>query len=267
MEHNWIMWIIRRVTSQDIVLPTLLLIVLIACWQALSTSGILPVYLVPPPSVVAAKAWETKGLLWFHALVTSYEVLVGFLLSVFGGVLLGATVISSKIVQKTVYPWLVVVQVIPKVAVGPLIVIWLGFGFWPKILIAFLLGFFPIMISTMHGLASVEKEKIYLLQTMGGRRLSTFRYLLLQSSLPDICSSFKVAITLVTIGAIVGEFIGSDNGLGYVLISANGSLDAPLLFVALLWITAISLIFYAIVTAIEKILIPWHVSVRSPTTT
>jgi NitT/TauT family transport system permease protein len=224
---------------------------------------VLPPYLVPAPSTIAWKAWGTKALMWSHALVTSYEIVFGFLLSVVGGVTLGAAVVSSRTAQKAVYPWLVVIQVVPKVAIGPLIVIWLGYGYWPKILIAFLLGFFPIMISTMHGLASVEREKIFLLQTMGAGRLKVFRYLLLFSSLPDICNSFKVAITLVTIGAIVGEFIGSDTGLGYVLISANGMLDSALLFVALVWITVVSLIFYAMVSVAEKLIVPWHTSVRS----
>lgn len=251
--------------SSNVVYPLVLLVVILAAWETMSDQGLLPPYLVPSPSVIAARLWKTKYLLWPHALITSYEIMVGFALSVIGGVFLGAAVISSKVAQKAAYPWLVVVQVVPKVAIGPLIIIWLGFGFWPKVLIAFLLGFFPIMISTMHGLASVERDQIFMLQTMGGGSFSVFRYLLLYSSLPDICNSFKVAITLVTIGAIVGEFIGSDTGLGYVLISANGSLDAPLLFVALLWITVISLIFYAAVSLIEKFMIPWHVSVRAPT--
>lgn len=214
---------------------------------------------------MARRTWETKNLLWPHALVTIYEIALGFLLSIIGGVLFGASVVSSRTLYQAVYPWLVVVQVIPKVAIGPLIVIWLGFGYMPKILIAFLLAFFPIMIATMHGLTSVERDKIFLLRTMGAGRFKTFRYLLLFNALPEICSSLKVAITLATIGAIVGEFIGADTGLGYVLISANGTLDAVLLFVALLWITVIALIFYAVVSVLQQLLTPWHVSVRALT--
>jgi NitT/TauT family transport system permease protein len=140
----------------------------------------------------------------------------------------------------------------------------LGFGFGPKILIAFLLAFFPIMINTMLGFKSIQRDATFLMQTMGARRSQVFRYLLVPHALPSICGSLKVAITLATVGAIVGEFIGSNTGLGYVLMTANGILDAGLLFVALFWITAVALIFYAAVSLLERLLIPWHVSIRLP---
>lgn len=252
--------------SGSICYPLALLALTLASWELVSDIGLLPPYLVPAPSAIASRAWETKYLLWPHALVTTYEVFLGFFLSVAGGILFGAAIVSSRVLGQAFYPWLVVVQVIPKVAVGPLIVIWLGFGYLPKILIAFLLAFFPIMIATMHGLTSIERDKVFLLRTMGASRFKIFRYLLIFNALPEICNSLKVAITLATIGAIVGEFIGSNVGLGYVLISANGTLDTVLLFVALLWITVLSLAFYAGVSILQKLLTPWHVSVRAPTT-
>jgi NitT/TauT family transport system permease protein len=250
--------------SRRVIYPALLLVLFLGVWELASDRGWLPVFLVPAPSTIFRRTIETRDLLATHALATSYEILVGFLLAVAGGVLLGVAVVSSRTVEDAVYPWLVVVQVIPKVAVGPLLAVWLGFGFGPKILIAFLLAFFPIMINTMLGFKSIQREATFLMQTMGARRSQVFRYLLLPHALPSICGSLKIAITLATVGAIVGEFIGSNTGLGYVLMTANGILDAGLLFVALFWITVVAMIFYAAVSLVERLLIPWHVSMRPP---
>jgi NitT/TauT family transport system permease protein len=257
--------ILRRSVSASVAYPLLLLVIFLAGWHAASAYGLIPPYLVPPPSTVWSRGIETAGLLWGHSLVTSYEILIGFLLSVIGGVLLGAAIVSSRTLEQTLYPWLVVIQVIPKVAIGPLLVVWLGFGLGPKVLIAFLLGFFPILINTMLGLKSVPRDSIFLMQTMGASRLTVFRRLLLPHAMPSICGALKVAVTFATIGAIVGEFIGANIGLGYVLIAATGNLDTGLLFVALFWVTAVALLFYGAVAAIEKLLIPWHISVRAPT--
>ena len=254
--------ILRRSVSASVVYPLLLLVIFLAAWHGASAYALMPPYLVPSPSKVLSRSIDTAGLLWGHALVTSFEILIGFLLSIIGGVLLGTAIVFSRTLEQTLYPWLVVVQVIPKVAIGPLLVVWLGFGFGPKILIASLLGFFPIMINTILGLKSVPRDSIFLMHTMGANRFIVFRLLLLPHALPSICSALKVAVTFATIGAIVGEFIGANTGLGYVLIAATGNLDTSLLFVALLWITVVALLFYGAVAAVEKLLIPWHISVR-----
>ena len=253
---------LAAVASRRVIYPIILLIVFLGLWELASDRGWLPAFLVPAPSTIFRRTIETRELLAMHALATSYEIFVGFLLAVVGGVALGAAVVSSRAVEDAVYPWLVVIQVIPKVAIGPLLAVWLGFGFGPKILIAFLLAFFPVMINTMLGFKSIQREAGFLMQTMGARRSQVFRYLLVPHALPSICGSLKIAITLATVGAIVGEFIGSNIGLGYVLMTANGILDAGLLFVALFWITIVALIFYAAVSLAERLLIPWHVSVR-----
>jgi len=255
---------LAAIASRRVISPTILLIVFLGLWELASDRGWLPAYLVPAPSTIFWRIIETRDLLAMHALATSYEIFVGFLLAVVGGVALGAAVVSSRAVEDALYPWLVVIQVIPKVAVGPLLAVWLGFGFGPKILIAFLLAFFPIMINTMLGFKSIQRDAGFLMQTMGASRSQVIRYLLVPHALPSICGSLKIAITLATVGAIVGEFIGANVGLGYVLMTANGILDAGLLFVALFWITVVALIFYAAVSLAERLLIPWHVSVREP---
>jgi len=235
---------------------------MLVAWEACSRSGILPSYLVPSPSVIASKFVETFGTMVAHAGITIGEIALGFILAVVGAVFLAAIIVSFRWVEKLAYPWLVVLQVIPKVALGPLLILWLGFGFFPKVLMAFLLAFFPIMIDSIIGLRSLSNDSIYLLRSMGAGRLAIFRYLQLPTALPHLFGSLKVGITLAVVGALVGEFIGGNKGLGYVLVVANGSLDTALLFVSLFWISVIALVFYGLVVAAENYFVSWHVSHR-----
>lgn len=231
-------------------------------WEACSRTGALPAYLVPAPTTIATKFVETFAQMTGHAVVTVGEVALGFVLALVGAVFLAAIIVFFKTVEKLAYPWLVILQVIPKVALGPLLIIWLGFGFFPKVLMAFLLAFFPIMIDTIIGLRSLSNDSIYLLRSMGGGRFSIFRYLQLPTALPHLFGSLKVGMTLAVVGALVGEFIGGNKGLGYVLVVANGSLDTALLFVSLLWISVLALLFYALVVLAERYFVSWHVSHR-----
>jgi NitT/TauT family transport system permease protein len=236
--------------------------VLLAIWEACSRSGVLPAYLVPSPFVIAGKFVETFPTMTGHAAYTVAEITLGFILAVVGAVFLAAIIVFFKWIEKLAYPWLVILQVIPKVALGPLLIIWLGFGFFPKVLMAFLLAFFPIMVDTIIGLRSLSNDSIYLLRSMGAGRWAIFRYLQLPTALPHLFGSLKVGMTFAVVGALVGEFVGGNKGLGYVLVVANGSLDTPLLFTSLLWISVIALALYGLVVLAEQTFVSWHVSHR-----
>jgi NitT/TauT family transport system permease protein len=238
-------------------------VVVVLLWEAGARAGIYPPYVLPAPSAIAARLADTVGLLGAHMVVTVGEIVGGFVLAAVVGVLLAAAIVFVPFVDRAVYPWLVVVQVIPKVALGPLLVVWLGFGFLPKVLIAFLLAFFPVMIDTIVGMKSVERDAIFLMRSMGASAARIFVALRLPHALPHVFGSLKVAITLATVGAVVGEFIGADKGLGYVLIFANGSMDTTLMFAALVWITVVALALYAAVAAAERLFLRWHVSQRA----
>jgi NitT/TauT family transport system permease protein len=241
----------------------LVFIVACAVWEMGARAGWFPPYVLPAPSAIMQRLGETAGLLWGQMLVTAAEIIGGFALALVVGVVLAAAVVFVPFIERAVYPWLVVVQVIPKVALGPLLIIWLGFGFFPKVLISFLLAFFPIMIDTIVGMKSVERDAVFLMRSMGAGNARIFFNLRLPHALPHLFGSLKVAITLATVGAIVGEFIGADRGLGYVLIFANGSMDTTLMFAALVWISALALVFYAMVSGSERLFLRWHVSQRS----
>jgi NitT/TauT family transport system permease protein len=197
-----------------------------------------------------------------HSVVTGVEIILGFLLAVAVGGALAVIIVYYPPFEATVAPWIVVSQVIPKVALGPLFVIWLGFGLLPKVIIAFLIAFFPILIDTVVGLRSVDRDSIFLLQAMGAGRGKIFRYLLLPNALPNIFAGMKVAITLATVGAIVGEFVGANEGLGYVILFANGTMDTSLLFSALVVLSLQAFLLYAVIGLLQKIFVRWHVSQR-----
>lgn len=236
---------------------------LVAIWHVSSALELLPTYVVPPPIAVAKKLASTFPTMIGHAAITLFEIVAGFALATIGAVTLAVLVVFWRPIERVAYPWLVVLQVIPKVALGPLLVLWLGFGYFPKVLMAFLLAFFPIMVATIIGLRSLEANSVNLMRSMGASRLQIFRYMQLPTALPQLFGSLKVAMTLAVVGALVGEFVGGNQGLGYVLVVANGSLDSELLFVSLVWISILSLALYGCVAYCEKSLVAWHVSVRN----
>jgi NitT/TauT family transport system permease protein len=148
-------------------------------------------------------------------------------------------------------------------AVAPLFIVWFGFGLMPKVFIAFLIAFFPIVINTVVGLAAIEPEKIHLARSMGLSGAATFFKIRLPNALPSIFGGLKIAITLAVVGAVVGEFVGGDAGLGYLLMSANGSMDTPLLFAGLVGLTLIGIVLFMVIEIAERFAIPWHTSTRS----
>jgi NitT/TauT family transport system permease protein len=247
---------------ENLAYPSALFVLSVVFWELGARLGWFPSYLLPAPTVIFERLIKTVGLLSHHAVVTSAEILLGFAIAVMVGVLLAVVIVFVRAVDRAIYPWLVFVQVIPKVALGPLLVVWLGFGFLPKVLMAFLLAFFPVMISAMIGFRSIEKDTFFLLRSMGAGQFKTLLYLRLPTALPVIFGSLKVAITLATVGAIVGEFIGANEGLGYVLVTANGVLDTALIFTALTWISALALLFYGAIALLERSFVRWHVSHR-----
>jgi NitT/TauT family transport system permease protein len=185
---------------------------------------------------------------------------LGFVLSIAVGVPLALATFLWPAFARSVYPLLVSSQAVPKMAVAPLFIVWFGFGLLPKVLIAFLIAFFPIVISTVVGLAAIEPEKIHLARSMGLGAAATFFKIRLPNALPSIFGGLKVAITLAVVGAVVGEFIGGDAGLGYVLMSANGSMDTALLFAGLIGLTVIGVVFYLLIELAERLALPWRSS-------
>jgi NitT/TauT family transport system permease protein len=242
--------------------PIGLSVAVILLWEVGVRALHVPTYLVPAPSEIAASIGLRWSLLIHHGIVTTLEVVLGFGLSIITGIPLAIAIFAFPIVARSVYPLLVGSQTIPKSAIAPLFIIWFGFGLASKVLIAYLISFFPIVISTIVGLASIEQEKVWLARSMGLSPLDTFRKVRLPYALPSIFGGLKVAATLAVIGAVVGEFVGSSSGLGFLLLQANGSLDTPLLFAGLVALSVLGMVSFMVVGLAEHFSIPWHSSQR-----
>ena len=169
---------------------------------------------------------------------------------------------NSRIAEAYVFPLLVFSQSVPKVAVAPLFVVWFGFGLAPRIITAFLLGFFPVLVASVQGFKSVEPDMVDLVRSMEANRWQVFRLLSLPHALPAIFSGLKVSVTLAVVGAVVGEFVGANSGLGYELQRSSGAFELPQMFAALMLLSLIGVVLFSIVELIERLMIPWHVSRR-----
>lgn len=241
------------------ILPPLATIVLIlVVWEGAVDALKIPLYLVPPPSTIFRFVVNNFPLIWKHSVVTAWEITLGFVLSVVVGFPLGVLVVESRLVSRTVYPLLVMSQTFPKLAIAPLFIVWFGYGQAPKLLVAFLIAFFPILIDTAVGLRSIDEDTIDLARAIGLGRLQTFLKIRLPRALPSILGGFKIAITLAVVGAVVGEFLGTDVGLGYLIVQATGNVNTPLLFSALVALTLLGVLFYVLVSAGERLMIPWY---------
>ncbi len=234
-------------------------------WQFAVTFWKVPAYLLPPPSKIAVTFVTDWRVIYLNLGPTVISTLGGFALSLVIGVPLAVLIVFSHVAERLLYPPMVASQAIPKVAIAPLFIVWMGYGITPKIWIAFLIAFFPIVIDTVVGLRSVPPEMIQLGRSMGGGTLRVFLKLRLPNALPNLFAGMKVAIALAVVGAITGEFVGSQAGLGYLLTSASGQMDTPLVFAVLVTVSAIAVILFALIDGLERLAIPWHSSMRSRT--
>ena len=248
-------WVARTQTAVAFV-------AILVAWQLVGLK--VPRYLLPTPLGTVQELWARAPLLGQHAVVTLREIVLGFLLAVAVSVPCGLAVAFSRAVERVVMPVLVFTQLIPKIALAPLFIIWFGFGLFPKVFMTFLLSFFPIVIDAVVGFRSLDQEIVYLTRSMGLGPWQAFVKVRLPHALPNIFAGLKVAITLATVGAIIGEFVGSDRGLGYLLLVAGGDLRTELLFATLVVLTAIGLFLYYVMASLERLAIPWHISRRGP---
>jgi NitT/TauT family transport system permease protein len=242
--------------------PIWLVIVLIIGWDLCIRLFKIPQYLIPTPWQVVQQLFREWPMLWREALPTLYATLGGFVLSALVGVPIAMWIAYSRLVESFVYPLLVFSQSVPKVAIAPLFVVWFGFGVIPKVIAAFLLGFFPVIVATVQGFKSIESDVIDLARSMGASPLKVFIKFRLPQAMPAIFSGLKVSVTLAVVGAVVGEFVGSNSGLGYVLQKANGTFDLPLMFAALVILSMIGVLLFLVLELIERWVLPWHASQR-----
>jgi NitT/TauT family transport system permease protein len=244
----------------EILLVPVAMVALIGIWTLIGRLGNYPTFLLPTPQQVWNKFLKVAadGTLWYHTSVTLVEILAGLALGLTAAMLLGYLLAKSPLIERFLSPYIVASQSVPIVALAPLLIVWFGFGLLSKALVCGLTIFFPVLISTIIGLRSVEEDLMDLMRTLEASRWQIFKYLEVPAALPVLLGGLKIGVTLSVIGAVVGEFAQSDRGLGFLVNLANrGLFDTPLMFVSLFVLMTIALGLYGMVSALEALLLRW----------
>ena len=231
--------------------------VLLLLWQFGVRAAGVPEYILPVPTEFLQKLWLARPLIAQHTLVTANEIVLGFLLATVVSIPLGFLVVTLRPLERAVYPLIVFFQLVPKIAIAPLFVVWFGFGLFPKVLLTFLLCFFPTLVASMTGFRALDERVLYLTRSMGATWWQTFRYVRLPAAMAYIFAGLKVSIVFAATGAIVGEFVGANSGLGYLLLRGTSYLDMPLIFAVLVALSIVGIAFSYLVQIAERLLMPW----------
>jgi NitT/TauT family transport system permease protein len=221
-----------------------------------------PRYILPKPSEIFTKAWADWPILARYTWVTGVETVLGYIVALILAVPLGLAIAFSKIMRATIYPFFVSLEMTPKIAFAPIFISWLGFGLLPKVIIVFLVCFFPIVLNAILAFTSLSEELTRFCRSTGAGALRTFRLVRLPAALPQCFVGFKYAAINATVGATIAEFIGSDQGLGFYIQITTGNMRPELAFAAIFLLTLLGLALFGVVTFAERMLIPWDLSQR-----
>lgn len=236
---------------------------MILIWELACRWGTVPVWLLPAPSLILVELWKSRGIIPPHLLATTIEVVGGFGLAVLAGIPLSIVICSSIVARKLTYPVLLVLQSVPKVALAPIILLWVGYGTGSKILIAAVTAFFPIIVNTTAGMDVVPAELLQLSRSLGSPALKVFWKVRIPFAMPYVFSGMKVAMALALIGAVVGEFVGSDKGLGYLILTFLSTNDTAMVFAGMALLSVLGVILFYAVCAAERFFCPWYRSSES----
>jgi len=234
-----------------------LTVFILGFWEGGCRFFSLPAFILPPPSAILVTAVIKSPLIAPHAAVTFLEIVLGIVLALLAAVPLAMVMFAMPSVERALAPFLVASQAIPVFALAPLLVVWLGYGISSKVLMAGLIIFFPILVSLLQGFKSCGKDFEILFRLMGGGFWKTMQLLYWPWALPHFFSGLKVGVTIATIGAVIGEWVGAQKGLGYLMIQSNARLRTDLVFAAILWLSAMGIIFWIFVGWLEKRMVTW----------
>ena len=241
------------------IIPVALVAVILGLWEGATHFMAIPVFILPPPSSIFVTAVLKAPLILPHAVTTFSEIILGIFIALVTSVPLAIVMFAKPTLEKTLAPFLVASQAIPVFAIAPLLVVWLGYGIASKVFMAWIIIFFPITISLLSGLKSCDPEFRVLFRLMGASFYDTLRLLYWPWALPQFFAGLKVGVTVATIGAVIGEWVGAQQGLGYLMIQSNARLQVDLVFAAILWLTAMGLGMWILVGVAEKRIIKWKV--------
>ncbi len=239
--------------------PLLVFFALMGAWEAAIRILEVPSYLVPTPLAIVAALWSglTTGLYFAHAFITAIEAVTGFVIGSLLGLTIGMVIVVFPTTERIVYPYVVALQTVPKVAVAPLMVVWFGFGLTSKILVVALVSLFPVLVNVIAGLRAVDQDRLDLLGALAASRWQIFRYVRFPNSLPFIFAGLNTAIVFAVIGAIVGEFVGANRGLGFLILQANYQLDIAGAFSLFVVLSVMGVSLHALLRWVERRCVFW----------
>lgn len=249
-------------TLRRIGVPALFAVLVLGAWQVYAAASGIGSATLPSPTDVASALASNFSLLMSNAGTTLAEVLLGYAAAIAIALPIAALIRSSRLVERAVYPWLVVSQTIPIPAIAPVIVLWTGFDIRPKLIVIVLVCFFPIVVNTVDGLRAGEDDVAELLRSLGASRWQRFRLAQLPPALPLIFSGLKIAAALSVIGAVFAEWVGSSSGLGYLILQANAQLETSIVFAAVVLLALIGVALFALVATAERLALPWYRATR-----
>jgi NitT/TauT family transport system permease protein len=252
-----------RRLARNSVLPIVTTLAFLGLWEAGVRVLEVQAFVLPPPSAILEEFWTARDQILVHSIATLVAVVIGFGLAALLAVPLAFAIVLWRPFERAVYPILVASQTVPKIAIIPLLVVWFGFGQLPKLILALLISFFPIVIDTTVGLRSVPTASIDLIRSMSGSRWDVFRYVRIPASLPYMFSGLKIGVTLAVVGAVVGEFVGSTEGLGVMIVRASGVLNTRLVFAGIIALSVLGVVLFYAVVALERMFVSWHDTQRS----
>jgi len=240
--------------------PVLITIGILVGWELAIDVLRIPSFLLPKPSAVAVEFVRLWKIVLPHVWITLFEAVVGLILAGAISIVLAVGIVHFKLIERTVYPYAVATKVVPIIAVAPLLTVWFGFGLEPKIVTAILVSYFPILVNTVKGLQSADRQMVRLMKSLFATRWQIFTKISIKYSLPYIFAGFRISSTLAVIGAIVGEFVGADRGLGFFLVIAQSELDVRKMFVGVVLCALLGLFLFLLVVALERYFLFWHES-------
>jgi len=247
-----------KVRLLNILLPAVLLLLLGLCWQALVHYCKIPAYMLPGPWEILKVMWQRADLLAFHTIITLTEIGLGFWVALLLGLFLAILIHSSQILERAFLPLIISSQTIPVFAIAPLLILWFGYGIGSKVVMTAIIVFFPIVISAVEGLKAADPDILALLKILEATPRQAFFKVRVPQALPFVFSGIKIGVAVSVIGAVIGEWVGAREGLGYLMIHANAQLQVELVFASIFWLSILGVGLYGLVAVIERLLVPWR---------
>lgn len=242
--------------------PAALVLALLVLWQLAVHLWDVEPWLLPSPTRIVQAGWEARALIAEHMLQTGLETLLGFALALATGVGLALALDSSPVVRRAIYPLMVASQTVPIIAIAPLLIIWFGYGIWPKVLVVALVCFFPVVVATADGLRSADRDLIALVRTMGASPNQVFAKVRWPGAVPGLFSGIRIGITYSVVGAIIGEWVGASRGLGVFMLRATNAFRTDWVFASIFVVALLSWVLFACVQLAERVTLRWYYAVR-----